>query len=62
MKSMTIFMIVAGVSIVVGIVFRALGTYAVLNLTPNAFLRFADTMLLFAIAIGVYFLSRQKAA
>lgn len=61
MKSMPVLMIVAALSLIVGMVLRVMGRYAALDLTPNAFLRFTDTMLLFAITIGLYFVLRQKA-
>ena len=59
-KFMPVFMIVAAVSLVVGMVLRVAGRYAALDITPNAFLRFTDTMLFFAIALGLYFIARQK--
>jgi len=60
MKSMPVLIIVAAVSLVVGMVYRLIGTYALLDLTPSAFLRFTDTLLLFAIAIGLYLIARRK--
>ncbi|MFQ5905398.1 MAG: hypothetical protein ACE5JA_02400 [bacterium] len=60
MKSMGAFIVVAALSLVVGIGYRLVGRYAFLDLTPSAFLRFADTMLLFAIATGLYLIVRRK--
>ena len=54
MKFMPVLIILAAVSLVVGMVFRLMGRYAYADITPSAFLRFTDTMLLFAIAIGFY--------
>jgi hypothetical protein len=52
---MLILIIIAAVSLVAGIALRSLSRYAFMDLTPSAFLRFADTLLLFAIAVGLYF-------
>jgi len=59
-KFMPVFMVIAAVSLIVGMVLRVAGRYAALDLTPNAFLRFTDTMLFFAIALGLYFIARKK--
>jgi hypothetical protein len=53
-------MIIAALSLIAGMVLRSIGVYAPRDVTPSAFLRFTDTMLLFAIALGIYFLSRRK--
>ncbi len=62
MKSMLILIIIAAVSLVAGIVLRSVSRYAFMDLTPSAFLRFADTVLLFAIALGLYFKWTRKAS
>lgn len=54
MRFMPVLIVLAAVSLVVGMVFRLMGRYAYADITPSAFLRFTDTMLLFAIAIGFY--------
>lgn len=60
MKFMPVFISVAALSLIAGMILRIAGQYAPLDLTPNAFLRFTDTMLFFAIAIGLYVMCRQK--
>ena len=62
MKWIPVLIIIAAVSLIVGMVFRAVGEYAALDLTPSAFMRFTDTLLFFAIALGIYFLARRKHA
>ncbi|TET81008.1 hypothetical protein E3J38_04635 [candidate division TA06 bacterium] len=59
-KFMPVFMIIAALSLIAGMILRVAGLYAPLDITPNALLRFTDTMLFFAIALGLYFMSRQK--
>lgn len=59
-KFMPVFMIIAALSLIAGMILRVAGRYAALDITPNALLRFTDTMLFFAIALGLYFMSRQK--
>jgi hypothetical protein len=54
MKFMPVLIVIAALSLVAGMVFRLMGRYAYADITPSAFLRFTDTTLLFAIAIGFY--------
>jgi hypothetical protein len=61
MKFMPVLIVLAAVSLVVGMAFRLMGRYAYADITPSAFLRFTDTMLLFAIAIGFYLKFGRKA-
>lgn len=51
--------VVAIISIIIGIIGRLAGTMVV-GLTPNAYLRFTDTCLLFAITFALLLLVRGK--
>lgn len=60
MKFMPVLIVIAALSLIAGMVFRLMGRYAYADLTPSAFLRFTDTVLLFAIAIGLYLRFSRK--
>lgn len=55
-----LFVIVAGISLIVGIISRILLTPFPFGLEAQAYLQFSQAMLLFAIALGVRELVRGK--
>jgi len=60
MKAIPFLIAAAAVVLAVGVVLRCMGQYAALDLTPSAFLRFSDSILLFAIAVGFYGMLRRN--
>ncbi len=59
-KMSIISIVVAGVSLVIGIIVRLANARFLFGLTANALLRFTDTALLFALAFGLLQLLRTK--
>ena len=60
MKNLTmVIVVIAAVSILLGIIMR-LASQSLLGIFPNAFLRFADTCLLLAIALAVVQCLKEK--
>ncbi|MDP8263240.1 MAG: hypothetical protein P9M13_08055 [Candidatus Ancaeobacter aquaticus] len=53
-------LVIALISLVVGMVLRIFSTSTVMGLMPLGFLRFANTCLLFTIAFGVIALVNRK--
>jgi hypothetical protein len=58
---MVVATVVGIISVIIGIIGRLAGTL-VAGLTPNAYLRFTDTCLLFAITFALLLLVRGKSA
>ena len=58
---MVVVTVVAIISVIIGVIGRLAGTL-VAGLTPNAYLRFTDTCLLFAITFALLLLVRGKSA